>query len=238
MTTPMPHDFIEDSLAKSRKSKKSPPKERRKRETPALPFSTLKQTESLRDAAEEVEETTFPLLAPLMDPHLPDSLFPLGEIADVLTEARSKEDIFQAIQSPVMEFFERHALFINRNDVMVGHSAAGNGLSKEMIEGVAIPLKVPSIFKECAGQRTPIFGPLPEGHNNRRIATLLKMKLDSKPFLLCPIPLVTKVGVMVFADHCRDEEGVAMRLDKFRKLMSKAGLAFQVLVLKQKILHL
>jgi hypothetical protein len=179
------------------------------------------------------------ILSSLMDPSLPDSLFPLHDIAEVLTEARSKEDIFQAILSPFMEFFDRYAIFINKNDVMVGQEAVGDHLTKEKISSIAIPLKVPSIFREVVRIKSPIFGPLPEGHNNKRIASLLDCENGRQPCLLCPIPLVEKVGVIVYADSCQKNfEDVSMRLDKFKKLMDKAGLAFQVLVLKQKILHM
>jgi len=158
--------------------------------------------------------------------------------AEILTEAKCKDDIFQAIQSPFIEFFERYVLFINKNDFMVSYEAHGNGLNKDPIESIAIPLRVPSVFRDAVRSKKPIFGPFPNGHNNQSIAKMLHVSNAQENCFLCPLPLVQKVGVMIFADHCRDPDGVQQRIGKFEKLMEKAGITFQVLVLKQKILHL
>lgn len=167
-----------------------------------------------------------------------DSSFPLYDIAEVLTEAQSKEDIFQAIQSPFIEFFERFVILINKQNNMVATEGFGEGFSKEGIEKISIPLKVPTIFRDASISKEIFFGYLPQNHNHQKISNLFQITDAKKPVFLGTIPLVEKVGVMVFADGCKDIDGVANRLDKFRKLGEKAGIAFQVLVLKQKILHL
>lgn len=227
-----PRDFATLNFPDAQKSR-TPPSELKLEPLPAAaPASPANPP--LLDLTEEVREEAPAPIA--VDEN--DALFPLGDIAEVLTEARTKEDIFQAIVSPFMEFFGRCAVFINKNNIMVGQDGFGDKLSKTAIEAISVPLKVPSIFRDAAQQRTPIFGLLPEHHNNNRIATMLERNGDAGPCLVCPMPLVEKVGVIVYADQCKDPSAVTQRLDKFQKMMTKAGLAFQVLVLKQKILHL
>lgn len=167
-----------------------------------------------------------------------DSSFPLYDIAEVLTEAQSKEDIFQAIQSPFIEFFDRFAILINKQNNMVASEGYGVGFSPEELEKISIPLKVPSIFRDASLSKEIFFGYLPSDHNHQKISSLFRITDLKKPVFLGTIPLIEKVGVMVFADGCKDIDAVANRLPKFRKLGEKAGIAFQVLVLKQKILHL
>jgi hypothetical protein len=188
-------------------------------EEPPAPASPLPVPASLAEEAEEEEKD--------------DSLEArLAKAARDLQEAEIRDDIGDALLEFAGHFLARRALLVLRKGRIVGWRAEGPGVDEATVTALDLDSQLPSVFNGLREAESFWLGPLPGLPSNRQLATALGG--PSKDCLALPIVLRGKVVAYLYGDN--GQEGVAgAPLAAFRRLAGKAGLAFEVYILKSKI---
>lgn len=146
------------------------------------------------------------------------------EIGDVLLEFASA-------------FYRRRALVIRRKEELVGWMASGEGpvegLEESSIRELSMAGTAPSIFFGLQEPGSFWLGPLPLLPANRQLVEALKGPAP-KDCLVLPISLRSKIVGYLYVDNL--DAGVAgTPVAEMKRLVAKAGLAFEVYILKNKI---
>lgn len=156
----------------------------------------------------------------------------LAKAARDLQEAEIRDDIGDALLEFAGHFLSRRALLVLRKGRLVGWRAEGPGVDESVVAALDLDAALPSVF---TGLREPDnfwLGPLPGLPSNHQLAAALGG--PSKDCLALPIVLRGKVVAYLYGDNGKD--GVAgAPLAALRRLAGKAGLAFEVYILKSKI---
>lgn len=156
----------------------------------------------------------------------------LAKAARDLQEAEIRDDIGDALLEFAGHFLSRRALLVLRKGRLVGWRAEGPGVDESVVAALDLDHALPSVF---TGLREPDnfwLGPLPGLPSNQQLAVALGG--PSKDCLALPIVLRGKVVAYLYGDNGKD--GVAgAPLAALRRLAGKAGLAFEVYILKSKI---
>jgi hypothetical protein len=156
----------------------------------------------------------------------------LAKAARDLQEAEIRDDIGDALLEFAGHFLSRRALLVLRKGRIVGWRAEGPGVDEATVTALDLDSQLPSVFTGLREAESFWLGPLPGLPSNRQLATALGG--PSKDCLALPIVLRGKVVAYLYGDN--GQEGVAgAPLAAFRRLAGKAGLAFEVYILKSKI---
>ena len=129
--------------------------------------------------------------------------------------------------------FSTCALFGIRNNVAVGWCGIVSGRRMEEMNRLTIPLSEPSVIREVFATGQFTMGILTQTPENSHLLNFLGLAADS-PLLVMSLVMQTKV-VAVFVVSA----GLATldeRLQELQKLAGKAVLAFELLIIKNKIL--
>ncbi|MEM1180298.1 MAG: hypothetical protein AAGM22_18285 [Acidobacteriota bacterium] len=132
--------------------------------------------------------------------------------------------------------FSRRLLLIARRGRIVGWRGAGEGMDEERFRALDLDEKLPSIFAGLRDADSFWLGPLPPLPANRQLIEALGGP-SPKDCLALPVVLRSKVVAHLYADNL--DRGVAgAPLAEMKRLAAKAGLAFEVYILKNKIRRL
>ena len=156
----------------------------------------------------------------------------LAKAARDLQEAEIRDDIGDALLEFAGHFLARRALLVLRKGRIVGWRAEGPGVDEATVAALDLDSQAPSVFNSLREAESFWLGPLPGLPANRQLAAA--MGGPSKDCLALPILLRGKVVAYIYGDNL--QEGIAgAPLAAFRRLAGKAGLAFEVYILKSKI---
>jgi hypothetical protein len=166
-----------------------------------------------------------------------ESIAPLGEksAAELLVEAQDRDEILAAVLGSLARDFPRCAIFLVREEFAKGWQCAFEGQTAPGFEQLQIPLNEPSVLKTVAEGKSYYLGPIPRSPFNSLM--LQEMGGTVPPAaLLVPLLMVGRVVGILYADG----PGVNLgeRLIDLQKLTARAAMAFEILVLKNKILSL
>ncbi len=125
------------------------------------------------------------------------------------------------------------ALFIIRSDRAVGWRGVASGKRIEELESLNILLGKPSVISDVLETRQFAMGRLIQTPENVRLLRVLGVGFDT-PLLVLPIVMQKKVVAVVVVSAEMDALG--KRLQDLQKLVYKASLAFEMLIIKNKIL--
>jgi hypothetical protein len=125
------------------------------------------------------------------------------------------------------------ALFIIRNNMAVGWRGIAAGKRIEELESLNIPLSKPSVMSDVLETRHFAMGTLVQTPENMQLLKILGCG-SGTPFLVLPIVMLKKVVAVVVVSAEIDALGT--RLLELQKLVYKASLAFEMLIIKNKIL--
>lgn len=149
-----------------------------------------------------------------------------------LAEAKDRDAIADLIVNYTSQEFDRVALFLVRSNIAGGWKA----LSREKVvagfDELQIPLDTPSVLKMVADGKSFYLGPLTDTPANTKILTALE---GGKPAcaLLVPLLMMGRVVAIFYVDGVGD---LGKRVVDMQKLIGKAAMAFEILILKNKIL--
>lgn len=144
-----------------------------------------------------------------------------------------RDDIADAILGFCSPLFRRRMMLVRRGDTIMGWRGEGVGVDERVVRAVSIPTDEPSVFSGLLQGVEFWLGPLPSMPHNAD----LTMALGGPPPKDCyvmPVKVRDRVVCFLYGDN----QGVGVGgvpLAELKRLAGKAGLAFQVYLLKGKI---
>ena len=147
--------------------------------------------------------------------------------------ARSRDDVANVFINYLGQEFSTGALFIVRNNRAVGWRGVSGG---ERVTGFAdlnLLLSKPSVVRDVVESRNFSMGSLINTPENRQILKVLNIRPETS-LLVLPVVMLNKVVAVVLVTA--DMDALGRRLVELQKLVRKASLAFEMLIIKNKIL--
>ncbi len=196
---------------------------------PLPPVVKLPPEPEIIELEEELDvegETTGPGTDEAEKRHTIDSL------ADEIAEAHDREVIADLLMQYVAQEFNRGALFLVRENTITGWRAVQKNKPVAGFENFHIPLDEQSVLKIVAEGSTFYLGPIPNTANNN---TMLRMMGGGKPAiaLMVPLMIIGRVVSILYVDG-RGKD-LREKVVDLQKLINKAAMAFEILILKNKI---
>ncbi len=191
---------------------------------------------SLRGGVEEADVET-PGPSVLREPEPPPAdLGPeerLAATATALQNAEMREDIADAVLGFSAPLFRRRLMLVVRKGTVMGWRGEGDGVVQDRVRKISIPLDGPSVFVGLTQGTEFWLGTLPEMPHNLALVSGLGGTPPKDCFIL-PVKVREKTVCFLYCDNIND--GVSgLPMADLRRLAAKAGLAFQVYLMKGKI---
>jgi hypothetical protein len=150
-----------------------------------------------------------------------------------LAESRDREGIADVLVQYFGQEFTRCALFIVKGNHATGWRAVAKRRSIDDFDALQISFDEPSTLKLVAEGKSFYLGPIPETVNNRlMLAAMGSGTLPSA--LLVPLLMSGRVVAVLYVDG--EQATLGERLPELQKIIAKASLAFEILILRTKIL--
>ncbi len=157
----------------------------------------------------------------------------LRRAASGLKDAEIRDDIADVLLAFCAPYLRRRAVLVSRKDHIVGWRGEGEGVEREKIRAIEIPVREPSVFLGLTGAGSFWLGSLPPLDANSLLVAGLGGTVP-RDCLVLPVTLRSRVVCYLYGDNL--EHGVAgAPIAELRRLAAKAGIAFQVYILKNKL---
>ena len=157
----------------------------------------------------------------------------LAATAEALQHAEMRDDIADAVLGFCAPLFRRRLMLVNRKGTVMGWRGDGVGVDQARMREISIPLAEPSVFVGLTQGTELWLGPIPEMPRNMDLVAGLGGIAPKDCFIL-PVLVREKTVCFLYCDNV--EEGVGgLPMADLRRLTAKAGLAFQVYIMKSKI---
>jgi hypothetical protein len=159
--------------------------------------------------------------------------FSLEGVLRGLAQAHDRHSIADLVVGYAGQQFNRSALFLLKGDKATGWVAQVGKKPLPGFDELEIPLNEPSVLKVVAESKSFYLGPMPISHWNNRIIAALG---GGTPMthLLVPLMMMGRVVAILYV------EGGITHMDEqvleLQKLLGKGSMAFEILILKSKIL--
>jgi hypothetical protein len=147
--------------------------------------------------------------------------------------ARTRDDVANVFINYLGQEFTSGALFIVRGNSAVGWRAVSGGERVTAFSDLNLLLSKPSIVRDVVESRNFSMGTLINTPENRQILKLLNIRPETS-LLVLPVVMLNKVVAVVLVTA--DMDALGRRLGELQKLVRKASLAFEMLIIKNKIL--
>jgi len=156
-----------------------------------------------------------------------------------LQEIDIRDEIADALLEFCTPFFERRLLFFKRRDEILGWRGEGEGIDEARVRELRFTTTEPSVFLSLLGGSELWLGPLPGLPANQRLIEAMGGS-PPKGCTVLPVVLRSKTVCFLYGDNFlageRGERGAPdAPIPELRRLMSKAAVAFEVYILKNKI---
>ena len=160
--------------------------------------------------------------------------YSIDDVSRTLAAATDREEIAEIIlRYLVGQGFPRVALFLVRGQTVSGWKARAEGEEPEDFHLLHIPLDRPSALKTVAEGKSLYLGPLADTPMNVRMLEALG---GGRPETVLLIPLSIAGRVVNIAYIEGGHQALSECIAELQKLLGKASLAFEVLILREKIL--
>lgn len=175
----------------------------------------------------------------VVEPAKPDPVpveparFSIDSLAEGLSEAKDRDDIADILVAHLGRDFDRVALFMIKGTVAEGWRAVRNSKAVPAIKELQISLEAPSALKVVTDGKSFYLGAIPDLPENRRVLEVMGGGLPASA-LLIPMMLMGRVVAIIYVDG--GEKPLADRLAELQKIVGKVAMAFEILILKNKIL--
>lgn len=158
----------------------------------------------------------------------------MNELSVALSEVHDRQEVAQILIRRMGQEFERAAVFLVRENEIIGWKAVCQQQEIADFEQLSIPLGFPSVLKTVVEGKSFYLGPIDsEGLNEKLLRGLGGEKPDAA--LLVPLILDGRVVNLLYGDG-RPEQLVS-QVGALQQLQEMAGLAFRILILKNKLLQ-
>lgn len=156
-------------------------------------------------------------------------------VSDNLAEPRDRDDILDTLAAYLAHEFAGSAVFLVRGELVLGWKATSEHRSVPTFRQLEIPLTEESVLKTVVESRATFLGPVPRAPFNSMLLQELGGRVP-KTVLLVPLLMMGRVVGVLYVDDAKVDLGD--RLLDLQKLTAKAAMAFEILVLKNKILSM
>lgn len=147
--------------------------------------------------------------------------------------AKNRDQIANVFIKYLGQEFSVAALFIVRNNMAGGWRGVAVEKRIDGLENLSILLSKPSVMRDVLETRQFSMGTLIQTPENIQLLKALSVP-SGTPLLVLPIVMLKKVVAIVLVSAEMDALG--RRLQELQKLVHKASLAFEMLIIKNKIL--
>jgi hypothetical protein len=133
--------------------------------------------------------------------HAPTARHPMEAKAALsqIDAAESRDEVVDALMALCMRVFRRVIFFIVREPWVLGWTAAGEGVDRELAAGLKIPLDQPSVFRSVARDKTVFIGRLGPDEENQRFLKALAKRPNTTAAVF-PIAVRGRVVNLIFGD--------------------------------------
>ena len=182
------------------------------------------------------------VLAPVHPPETPAPVAPPPASAEqattpqVLTElakAMDREDIANALVSFLGRKFGKAALFVVRGNSVSGWKALIHGVAREHFNTVSIPLTRPSALKTVTEGRSFFLGTIPRTPLDERWVHGVGGEVSDR-VLLMPLMIGGRVVCILYVEE--GDSNLSSHIGEIQRLLAKAAMAFEILILREKIM--
>jgi hypothetical protein len=158
----------------------------------------------------------------------------LDETSQALIEIRNRDDVADAAIRYLAGHFKRAVLFMVVGGQITGWRSAHNGQPISGLDESQLPVTEPTILKTVIDSQSFFLGPVPAQGAN---LTLISLLGEPAPTTILILPLVMMGRVVGLI--CVDDPDVALAeaLSELQFLSSKILMAFELLILHNKILR-
>lgn len=157
----------------------------------------------------------------------------LEQVSRELADARNRDAIADTVLRFLGIAFPVEAFILVRADSFNGWKAHVRGEEIKAFLDFTAPISEPSVLSHVCSSRSFFLGPPPDTPVNRDLSRLLGGKREGHALVL-PLVLLDRVVSMLYIEG--EPEQLASRLGEVQKLAAKAAMAFEILILKNKIL--
>jgi len=157
----------------------------------------------------------------------------IEEVSARLRTAESRDEVFEAVLDFTAARFRRCALFIVQPERALGWSGRGPGVDPARVRQVTVPLDRPSLFAFFRRGADYYHGPISDLPANTRFFFDLGCPAPARAFL-APVSIKGRPTLVVYADN-ETESAWTPDVPMYRRLLAKAALALEILILKNKI---
>jgi hypothetical protein len=157
----------------------------------------------------------------------------LAATAEALQNAEMRDDIADAVLGFCAPLFRRRLMLVVRKGTVMGWRGEGDGVDQEKVRKISLPLTDPSVFVGLTQGTELWLGPIPEMPRNMDLVAGLGGTAPKDCFIL-PVMVREKTVCLLYCDNVEDGVG-GLPMADLRRLAAKAGLAFQVYIMKSKI---
>ena len=164
----------------------------------------------------------------------PPPVTSMESVSALLRQAETRDEAFDAVLAFTIGQFKRAALFVVQQDRVLGWSGRGGGLQPSRVRNVIVPLDRPSLFVFFRTGGDYFYGPVPDLPANAKFYLDLGCPPPAR-VLLVPLTITDKPAVILYADNGPDAT-TAPDIERYRRLLKKAALALEVLILRNKIM--
>jgi len=157
----------------------------------------------------------------------------LEQTSDRLKHSMTRDEVFEAVLDFCAGRFTRSAIFLVTQQKVVGFGGRGDGFDPSRIRSVVVGLDAPSIFSHFLTGSEFYYGPVPGLPANQQFYRGLGMPPPER-ILLVPVQIKERLIALVYGDlpsNRREDLDIAL----YRRLVQKAVLALEILILKNKI---
>lgn len=159
----------------------------------------------------------------------------LSELERALLSAVERRDVARTLIDYGRARAARCALFAVARDELRCLIGSGRGLEGDAVQRTRIPLGTDSVFDDALGRDAFYLGPVPPLPTNRDLYSLLGGLLPPM-VLLVPIRIRGRTVAMFYMDNDR-EPIVSPDLPTLRRVAAKVGLAFEIVLLRRKLVE-
>ena len=166
---------------------------------------------------------------------LEDEEITLASTAQALVGITDRNDVADAVIAYLGANYARAALFMVVAGQVTGWRSAKEGQPIPGFEQFQLPLSEPSVLKTAVESNSFFLGPVPQSGANLALTTFLGKPAPHSALLL-PMSMLGRVVGLIYLDDPKADLSAAV-VD-VQQLSSKALMAFEILILQNKILRL
>ncbi len=157
----------------------------------------------------------------------------LAAASHAMQNVEMRDDIADAMLGFCAPIFRRRMMLVQRGSTILGWRGEGAGVDQQVVRAISIPTDEPSVFSGLLKGVEFWLGPLPAMPHNADLTMALGGP-SPKDCYLMPVKVRDRVVCFLYGDN--QDAGVGgLPLAELKRLAGKAGLAFQVYLLKGKI---